>query len=138
MTTDQKTASLDLKLRAKFPCMSADLDRPTFIFVDHSNVIWSFLRHLKTHRPSLDVHDEARFGRVGTSRPKLRLDYSVLFRILERGRRMVLRKYIAASNPLYQAEVISDWELRGYEIAIVSRVGFSKESLRMWKADGGV
>lgn len=124
LTAAEKTRSLDSKLMTMCSTIPGGSYRPTFIFVDHSNVIWSFLRHLNLNRPSLDVHDQHRFHHLdsGTTKPKRRLDYAVLFRILERDRQTILRRYIAASNPLYQPDMIPYWELKGYEIAILDPV----------------
>ncbi|KAG0147981.1 hypothetical protein CROQUDRAFT_655580 [Cronartium quercuum f. sp. fusiforme G11] len=98
-------------------------NRPTFIFIDHSNVIWSFLKCLNLTRPNLDVKDESKFQRFGNSqRPKLRLDYNTLFKIIQRNRNYILRKYIVASNPVYQPDMIQYWESMGYEIAILDPV----------------
>ncbi|EGF99904.1 uncharacterized protein MELLADRAFT_118195 [Melampsora larici-populina 98AG31] len=124
LTAAEKTRSLDCKLKSMCATIPDGSYRPAFIFVDHSNVIWSFLRHLNINRPSLDVYDQDRFHHLdrGMAKPKRRLDYAVLFRILERERTTILRRYIAASNPLYQPDMIPYWESKGYEIAILDPV----------------
>lgn len=127
-----KLEALNLKLPIVFKSPSIVTrrgPRPAFIFIDHSNVIWSFLRFINDHYPTLDL-TTGRFARLATQQPhqhyqrKVRIDYRVLFAILERdpSQRAIVRKYIAASNPLYQPDMVEYWEQMGYETAILDPV----------------
>lgn len=86
------------------------------IIVDHSNILYSFLNWARA-RPEAVIKDfvgESN-GKVRTSKTvtlsgrKVKLDYSVLFTILERGRK-VDRRILAGSSPLWQSlEDATDW-----------------------------
>jgi hypothetical protein len=86
------------------------------IIVDHSNILYSFLNWARA-RPEAVIKDfvgESN-GKIRTSKTvtlsgkKVKLDYSVLFTILERGRK-VDRRILAGSSPLWQSlEDATDW-----------------------------
>ncbi|KAH8918929.1 hypothetical protein BT69DRAFT_534610 [Atractiella rhizophila] len=91
------------------------------IFIDNSNIYLSFLKYIKFAERAAGrsvFSDQARAqGEFMGRRPKL--DYAMLFSILERGRK-ARAKYIVGSSPLPQSlEVAVEW---GYEVSLLQRV----------------
>lgn len=81
------------------------------VFIDNSNILVGMLETIRD-RDGIDIHEIPRY-----SRPKL--DYHVLFTILERGRQAD-RKVLVASSPLWQP--LRDATNAGYEVAVLERV----------------
>lgn len=87
------------------------------IFVDNSNVLYTFLNWVR-QRPDANVSEYSRAGEGGRVRVtravtvggrKARLDYGVLFGVVERGRR-VGRRCLVGSSPVWQdLSVALDW-----------------------------
>lgn len=112
-----------------------DLRSRVDVFVDNSNVVYSFLNWLRKQ----EVQSTAG---VSVGGKKAKLDYTTLFAILERGRK-VEKRILVGSSPLWQGlEAAIDWVSwvslllldtrvththgqsfhQGYEVSILQRV----------------
>lgn len=86
------------------------------IFVDNSNVLYSFLNWVRSRPEALiTVASSSGGGRVRTAKTvtvggkKVKLDYKVLLGILERGRK-VEKRVLVGSSPLWQSlEIATKW-----------------------------
>ncbi|KAK4334157.1 Vacuolar protein-sorting-associated protein 60 [Rhodotorula toruloides] len=116
------------------PLEDVDDDRPRVeVFIDNSNVLYSFLNWVRA-RPEAKITSTklgAQKGKDGKPQPaktlktvtiagkKVKLDYKMLFALLERGRR-VERRVLVGSSTLWQSlEPAVEW---GYEISLLQRV----------------
>ncbi|GEM12768.1 hypothetical protein Rt10032_c26g6785 [Rhodotorula toruloides] len=116
------------------PLEDVDDDRPRVeVFIDNSNVLYSFLNWVRA-RPEAKITSTkigAQKGKDGKLQPaktlktvtiagkKVKLDYKMLFALLERGRR-VERRVLVGSSTLWQSlEPAVEW---GYEISLLQRV----------------
>ncbi|GAA6064049.1 hypothetical protein JCM10212_005857 [Sporobolomyces blumeae] len=110
------------------------------VFIDHSNVFYSFLNWVRARPEAKIVNKVYREpGSAASQQPpnslaqqkprtvkvmtiggkKVKLDYSVLFGLLERGRK-VDRRIVVASSPMWQGlEPAVEW---GYEVSLLQRV----------------
>lgn len=114
----------------------ADDDRPRVeVFIDNSNVLYSFLNWVRS-RSDAKVTSLKAPGKDAAGNPKtvktvtvagkkVKLDYRVLFAVLERGRK-VERRVIAGSSTLWQSlEPAVEW---GYEVSLLQRVPRAENS----------
>ncbi|BGP30982.1 hypothetical protein JCM10296v2_002746 [Rhodotorula toruloides] len=116
------------------PLEDVDDDRPRVeVFIDNSNVLYSFLNWVRA-RPEAKITSTklgAQKGKDGKPQPaktlktvtiagkKVKLDYKMLFALLERGRR-IERRVLVGSSTLWQSlEPAVEW---GYEISLLQRV----------------
>ncbi|BGP55233.1 hypothetical protein JCM8202v2_002831 [Rhodotorula sphaerocarpa] len=109
-----------------------DDDRPRVeVFIDNSNVLYSFLNWVRGRSDAKVMSVKAPGGgkdaagnaktvkTVTIAGKKVKLDYRSLFAVLERGRK-VERRVIVGSSTLWQSlEPAIDW---GYEISLLQRV----------------
>ncbi|BGP38872.1 hypothetical protein JCM10449v2_002810 [Rhodotorula kratochvilovae] len=123
---------------------AADDPRPRVdVFVDNSNVVYSFLNWVRA-RPEAKILNKVqpvggaagkgKDGAMGKTKTvktvtiggkKVRIDYRVLFALLERGRK-IERRVLAGSSTLWQTlEPAVEW---GYEISLMQRVPRSEPS----------
>lgn len=98
------------------------------IFVDNSNILYSFLNRLRDRVKHEQHHTPAK-GATGKSAPvmvggkKARMDYTTLFAVLERGRH-VRRRVLAGSSPLWQGlETAVEW-VSVFELHAMSPVSY--------------
>ena len=102
-----------------------DAQRPqVHIFIDHSNVMYSFLNWVRecpeskvanyvNHAAPQPGKETKVIKTVTLNGRKARIDYAVLFAILERGRK-VGKRVLVGSSPLWQSlEPAIDWVRRG-------------------------
>ncbi|GAA5930290.1 hypothetical protein JCM1841_004274 [Sporobolomyces salmonicolor] len=119
------------------PLIPVDLDssaandpRPRVdVFIDNSNVFYSFLNWVRA-RPDAKVINKVykEGGTAGKNKSvkvltlagkKAKMDYGVLFALLERGRK-VERRVLVGSSPMWQSlDTSVDW---GYEVSLLQRV----------------
>ncbi|GAA5944500.1 uncharacterized protein JCM15063_006382 [Sporobolomyces koalae] len=98
------------------------------IFIDNSNVIYSFLNWARERNDAKVIQklyktnagDKGKSVKVLTlGGKKIKMDYRVLFGLLERGRK-VERRILVGSSPLWQSlEPAVNW---GYEVSLLQRV----------------
>ncbi|GAA5861898.1 hypothetical protein JCM8547_008589 [Rhodosporidiobolus lusitaniae] len=109
------------------PDAPEDLRPRVDVFIDNSNVLYSFLNWVRA-RPDAKISSKAMgaAGKVGKTvktvtlgGKKVKMDYDVLFALLERGRK-VERRVLVGSSTLWQTlEPAVEW---GYEISLLQRV----------------
>lgn len=92
------------------------------VFVDNSNVVYSFLNWLR-QRPEAKMNvGEKLMKTVSVGGKKGQLDYTTLLAILERGRK-VERRVLVASSPLWQGlDVAAQWVRNFLYFSLSSRV----------------
>ncbi|KAK4704935.1 hypothetical protein P7C70_g1276, partial [Phenoliferia sp. Uapishka_3] len=107
-----------------------DANRPRVdIFVDHSNVLYSFLNWARA-RPEAKIVNYVNYAMQQAGKAKViktvtidgkkaRLDYATFFALLERGRK-VEKRVLVGSSPMWQSlEPAIEWS---YEVSILQRV----------------
>ncbi|GAA97824.1 uncharacterized protein L969DRAFT_52307 [Mixia osmundae IAM 14324] len=92
------------------PRRSAVKGGPVFIFVDHSNILYSWLEWLKNTKT---------YPHPWPKMKRPRIDYTTLFAILERGRN-IAKRMLVASSPLHQS--LEPVVQAQYDVAVLQRV----------------
>ncbi|GAA5880641.1 hypothetical protein JCM1840_002278 [Sporobolomyces johnsonii] len=119
------------------PLIPVDLDssaandpRPRVdVFIDNSNVFYSFLNWVRARPDAKVINKVYKEGGAGSKNKsvkvltlagkKAKMDYGVLFALLERGRK-VERRVLVGSSPMWQSlDTSVDW---GYEVSLLQRV----------------
>lgn len=102
------TGSMIETFRSKDLDSLKSLDDSIHVFVDNSNILAGFMAYCNNRqwRPR--------------NKPRPKLNYDALFRILENGKN-VARKVLVASSPLIQP--LTQAEQAGYEVSILKRIG---------------
>jgi len=124
--------------KAVFPAPQVVLDpitnepttdpRPrTDIFIDNSNVFYSFLNWVRARKDAKviqkmykgEVNGKGRSVKILTlAGKKVRMDYEVLFGLLERGRK-VERRVLVGSSPMWQSlEPAVNWVSRSFSLSL--------------------
>ncbi|GAA5934353.1 hypothetical protein JCM10213_003775 [Rhodosporidiobolus nylandii] len=109
------------------PDAPEDLRPRVDVFIDNSNVLYSFLNWVRA-RPDAKITSKVQTQKGGKSKTiktvtlggkKVKMDYRALFALLERGRK-IERRVLVGSSTLWQTlEPAVDW---GYEISLLQRV----------------
>ncbi|GAA6023340.1 hypothetical protein JCM11491_000572 [Sporobolomyces phaffii] len=102
----------------------------TEVFIDNSNVFYSFLNWVRARKDAKVIQKLYKQADAAAGKPrsvkiltlagkKVKMDYDVLFGLLERGRK-VERRVLVASSPMWQSlEAAVNW---GYEVSLLQRV----------------
>ncbi|GAA5981982.1 hypothetical protein JCM11641_006819 [Rhodosporidiobolus odoratus] len=102
------------------------------IFIDNSNVLYSFLNWVRA-RPDAKITSKVHMQKgkpktvktVTLGGKKVKMDYNALFALLERGRK-VERRVLVGSSTLWQTlEPAIEW---GYEVSLLQRVARAEPS----------